>query len=173
MLGSRSLEAAHSPPDLERIRVLEVVFASGVEDRTPLPLRDGVLRSGPLVFWTRLEGRQDALASLRDEKKLPIRHRWWRRSGPFNSPEPAELSHDLALELDLPLSAGTPEAAPLLAREVDERDFFDWRTWSSRSAVRPGTYCVDVVFNDASQVPLGPGVEPNGSERCRFEVTVE
>jgi hypothetical protein len=155
------------------IEVLEIAWSRSVADREPAEPHGDTARAGNLVFWTRLAGREEALAQLRQQNKLPIRHRWWRYRGPATDPDQAMLEHDLAAELDVELSAGEPSRAAQLALETLHRQFFDWRTWSTRPAARPGIYCVEVLFRDNEPVPLAQGVRTNGPSTCRFQIRVE
>jgi hypothetical protein len=73
-IGLGSLSAASTSPEFN-IQVLEVSWARDVVDRTPVNRQaPGSVLPGPLVFRTRLAGRESALQSLRNEGELPIRH---------------------------------------------------------------------------------------------------
>jgi hypothetical protein len=149
------------------VQVEEVTWTGAVRDlqftnRYP----DGSLApAAPIYLWTRMRASRPALAQLQSEGKLPIRHRWIRYLG-------TEPSVDTIKPTDqIGLSVGTSDLVRQLQQEVDDRGWFDWRTWSGKENVRPGKWRVDVVYKTGAPVLCGPnGGEP--LEPCHFSIDI-
>jgi hypothetical protein len=94
----------------------------------------------------RLAGRRTALEELRAKGKLPIRHKW------FKCNEDCAFDQTLAPIDAIPLDVGRAEMLEPLDRELSSRGFFDWRTWSMKRRLRPGTWRVRVVYRDNTPV---------------------
>lgn len=125
-------------------------------DRAPL--------GSPLYLWTRLRGDAAALDALRAGGKLPIRHEWVKYVGPdpdIDTLRPTD-------EIDV---GGVREAViETVAAELSQRGFFDWRTWSRKQNLSPGTHAVRVVYADGS--PVTCRIDGVAARPCVFRIRV-
>ena len=99
--------------------------------------------TAPIVFWTRIRATQEALDSLRQEGRFPIWHKWYVSCGATFR---FDRSEDPIDAIDL-RSAQREMLVQQLQVEVDNRGFFDWRTWSRKEAVSSCWYTIRVVDN--------------------------
>lgn len=120
-----------------------------------VPLRE------PLYFWTRVKGHAEALERLRTEGKLPIRHEWLKLLGPEwiydNTGEPLDA---------IALSVGRDDQLAQLQLELQNRSFFDWRTWSKKDNITRGWWRVSVKYANGEDVLCG-------SKPCRYMIEVK
>ena len=100
----------------------------------------------PIVLWTRVHGANSALESLRKEDRLPIRHVWFVNCGSRYRFD--ELIDPIDV-IDLG-SVSTGTVIQQLQTEVDNRGYFDWRTWSRKESVSTCWYTVRIVDNQDS-----------------------
>jgi hypothetical protein len=107
---------------------------------------DKVLK-GPVSLWTVLSGDEKTLHQLRRRGLLPIQHRWYRAATFAVVPVAVEEFDD-----GEPIRVGTIHHLAKLGAEVAMKGAFDWRTWSCKRALLPGTYLVKVVFSDGTPV---------------------
>ena len=101
------------------------------------------------------------MEELRQNGKLPIRHKWFSYIGtrPYfdSTKEPTDT---------IDLSVGKHEVLSELNAELDNRGFFEWRVWSSKKNVRAGWWRVDVVYADNQPVMCG-------KEPCVYNILVK
>jgi hypothetical protein len=64
------------------------------------------------------------------------------------------------------LSIGRANKVVALQRELQERGYFDWRTWSGKKNARVGRWKVKIVFADNTPVPC------QASLPCDFVINV-
>ena len=162
-LGLRSTAIAAQSPAVE---IAESVWTSSVENlQYTNRIEDGaIVPVAPICFWTRMRGTQEALDQLRAEHKLPIRHRWVRYVGY----EPNIDS--LAPTDEITLGVGASRLVSKLRREVANRGWFDWRTWSMKEHLTPGKWQVSVVYRNGEPVLCSSdGAVPTP---CRFFINV-
>ena len=98
-----------------------------------------------LFLWTRIKGKRLALDQLEREGKLPIRHKWPRRTVLDLVPEGvSEPVNNIAIP-----EARAERLQQQLQAEVGARGYFDWRTWSGKANVRPRMWKVKAFDQDA------------------------
>jgi hypothetical protein len=155
-------ELAHAEDAV--VEIAEAVWTDNVTDadRTyATRFADSVLLRPPLYFWTRVNGRSEALAKLRSEGKLPIRHEWQQLLGPKwiwdNDGEPLDA---------IALSVGREEKLAQLQRELQNRHFFDWRTWSKKDNLTRGWWRVSVKYANGDDVMCA-------GDPCRYMIKVK
>lgn len=136
---------AQTPTD--EVIAVDAVWASAVNGREPADELQPPAAGGPLTLWVRLHGTETALRRL-EQGGLPLRHVWMRKA-------PGGLSSDTApvvideITLDI---AGQDTMKARLRREVEQRGFFDWRTWSTKENLLPGRWYVRLLYADHSPV---------------------
>lgn len=117
----------------------------------------------PLYLWMRVTGGEAALAQLKEEGKLPIRHKWFLERLIGTTPEGVTTMLD-----DINIPAGANRLLEQLQYEVNQRGFFDWRTWSMKEHIRRGLWRVRVVYADGEPVLCGQENVP-----CEFAIRVK
>lgn len=117
----------------------------------------------PLYLWMRVTGGEAALAQLKEEGKLPIRHKWFLERLIGTTPEGVTTMLD-----DINIPAGANRLLEQLQYEVNQRGFFDWRTWSMKEHIRRGLWRVRVVYADGEPVLCGEQNAP-----CEFAIKVK
>ena len=117
----------------------------------------------PLYFWMHVKGNEGALTRLEAEGKLPIRHKWFRRTLTSVNPEGVMQVVD-----NITVPTARVEALHKLKSEVARRTYFDWRTWSMKENIRLGQWRVSVVYADNSPVLCGTNREP-----CEFFIEIK
>jgi len=144
------------------LTVAEAVWASAIgKDKMPQQKYQRQAPLAPLYLWMRIQADEEVLQVLRSQGKLPIRHKWFRsRFGRlyFDQTQRPIDSIDLGI--------GTREKLQKLQLEIDERGFFDWRTWSGKRNMRRGYWRVRVVYADNTPV-LCEG------EPCVYDIKVK
>ena len=111
--------------------VVDWATAGQVEDLCPEDIRDGEISAGTKLYvWMRAAGNKAALERLVDERRLPLRHVWSKKAGPFwNVVETIRVSGDDLSDTDI----------QGLMREASERGFLlDWRTYSNKEHLESG-----------------------------------
>ena len=108
-----------------------------VEDLCPEDIRDGEISAGTKLYvWMRAAGNKAALERLVDERRLPLRHVWSKKAGPFwNVVETIRVSGDDLSDTDI----------QGLMREASERGFFDWRTYSNKEHLESGLWKITII----------------------------
>ncbi|WP_417911768.1 hypothetical protein [Candidatus Electronema sp. TJ] len=100
------------------------------------PHENGGLFSGQkLHLWMKVKGGQEALNVLRSGGKLGIIQRWrYQRYGAQTD------------TIDVSIGGGlSEELIRKLQQEVDQRGYFDWRTWGVKENLKAAEYKVDFV----------------------------
>ena len=127
-------------------------WARGVADSSPVRIHDGTGPRAPLYFWMIYEGNKAALAYIRKNRTLPIRHRWtvWV-AGVGESELP-----DISFTEDIRLSVGnaSKKNMPALVGSVENTGKFQWRTWSMKRNVSRGRWQVEVLYTDSEDSPV-------------------
>jgi len=145
------------------LEINEIVWTDGVdlETKNPMKVYQETAPNGFLCLWMKIRGNQQALEELRQNGKLPIRHKWFSYIGtrPYfdSTKEPTDT---------IDLSVGKHEVLSELNAELDNRGFFEWRVWSSKKNVRAGWWRVDVVYADNQPVMCG-------KEPCVYNILVK
>jgi hypothetical protein len=117
-------------------------------------------RPGPLYLWMEVRGKRQALAHLADEGKLPIVHVWVRYLGQVPVEEEGVPVDKISLDI------GSKEMLSKLRYELNQRGFFDWRTWSMKESVPSHSlWRVFVEYNDGSPVMCD-------GKQCVYEIRV-
>ncbi|MBF0329925.1 MAG: hypothetical protein HQL10_12265 [Nitrospirae bacterium] len=131
------------------ITIVKAVWTSGIDDtKNPVKIyENSVSQPRRLYLWTKVRGGSEALRVLKNEGKLPIRHKWYSYIGPTaefdDSREPIDAVN---------LSVGKKEKLNRLASEVDIKGGFDWRTWSMKVNIHEGWWKVRIVYDDGENV---------------------
>ena len=99
--------------------------------------------NAPIMFWTKVHARQDALESLSKEGRLPIWHQWFVSCGDEYLVDQLEKPID-AIKLG---NISSETIVPKLQSEIKKQGYFDWRTWSEKENVSSCWYRVKVVDN--------------------------
>ncbi len=144
------------------IEVTDVAWTDGVRDHQYLQQYDESAPCQPLYFWMRIQGKQRALERLRAEGKLPIRHKWFKLVGEYKNWE-----ENPELKTAVNLSIGREAQLSKLELELENRAFFDWRTWSMKENVRPGWWRVVLVYADDEPVQCG-----ENNEDCEWDIEI-
>ena len=148
-----------------RITVDDAAFTPAIgTDRQPVQRVDHTAAGDQPYFWTLLSANAATLDQLRRLGKLPIQHAWRRYIGSvvLESADPGKLPGQL--EGDIPLDLGTAALADRLQYEVDHSPThsFNWRTWSRKGTLTPGSWYVFLKYADGKpvicQVVSGTGV---------------
>ena len=98
--------------------------------------------TAPIVLWTKVHATEEALQFLREDGRLPIWHKWFVSCG---ATVRFDVSQDPIDEIDL--GSILRETVEQLQTEVDNRGYFDWRTWSRKDNVSSCWYTVRIVDN--------------------------
>ena len=138
---------AQAPPNRPELFITEFAWTNTVNsernfdkkyvDRGP---------TAPIVFWTKVQATKEALDSLRKDGRLPIWHKWFVNCGATFR---FDVSKDPIDVIDLG-SIPRETAVQQLQIEVDNRGYFDWRTWSRKERVSSCWYTIKVVDNKDS-----------------------
>lgn len=148
------------------IEIAEAVWTREVDPATRKPsasLQSSLART-PLTLWMRIKGYPEAIRQLEHAGKLPIKHRWFRESFSGVTAEGITEMTD-----SITLSAGKKELLAGLRHETEQRGFFDWRTWSTKSNTGKGRWSVAVVYADNTPVLCGEETR----KPCRYFITVK
>jgi len=134
-----------------RITVDDAAFTPAVgDDRQPTQRVNKVAAGDQPYFWTLLSANAATLDQLRQQGKLPIQHAWRRYVGSvaLESADPKKL------EGDIPLDLGTTALADRLQYEIDHtpNHSFNWRTWSQKGTLTPGSWYVFLKYADGKPV---------------------
>lgn len=122
--------------------VSRAAFAGGIEAREPQPRLDAKtsVAPGPVWFWMEVTADAQMLKRLRAQKRLPLRHEWYRSYGGVAGTDQApDFARDLE-EIDDVKLAG-------LAQELTMSDaaVFTYRTSSCRANLPEGNWVVKVT----------------------------
>ena len=101
--------------------------------------------TAPIVFWTKVQATKEALEFLRKDGRLPIWHQWFVSCGATVRFDGARDPIDV---IDLGSIPG--DIIDQLQIEIDNRGYFDWRTWSRKERVSSCSYTIKVVDNKNS-----------------------
>lgn len=125
---------------------------------------DGIRQPGPIFIWMRLSGGEKALSRLENGQGIGLRHKWVRNIG-----RDAEVIVERVLD---PLPAGSINADKIesLRREVTERGFFDWRTWTRRYSIAPSAY--EIFVTDPTLQVIACPPQPS-SAVCSVAINVQ
>lgn len=151
LLTCVSLPAARGQSPALIIKDAELCKRVLSSDREPVEiLENGTdVRRGPVAFWTVLSGDAATLKWLRENGRLPIKHVWVRVGAMSATPEtPDEVGRDPEA-----IRVGTIRHLRRLRAEVAQANKFDWRTWSTKSALLAGKYEIRVTFANDEPVP--------------------
>jgi hypothetical protein len=163
LLGGLGLTGAIAEDAKELLEINEIIWTDGVdlETKKPMTIYQETALKGSLYLWMKIRGNQQALEELRQNSKLPIRHKWFSYIGtrPYfdSTKEPTDT---------IDLSVGKREVLSELNAELDNRGFFEWRVWSGKKNVRAGWWRVDVVYADNQPVMCG-------KEPCVYNILVK
>ena len=131
-----------------QVRIVDWAWTSAVGGHCPNQRRDvsGGLEE-PILLWMRVEGSRAAWEQMRDRQRLPLIHVWeWAPFGMEFSPAGGQdVSDEFSASESIPLHETRPEVIDALEREINGRDFFDFRTWSQKDNVLSGRFQVRVV----------------------------
>lgn len=167
ILLSALLSAPSVHAEQELIEITHAVWTDGVNRATREYAREYQEQApaGSLYLWMRIKAHQGALDRLASEGKLPIRHQWYRESLLGVLPEG---SAETEMIDDIAIPAARKSLAHSLQSEINQRGFFDWRTWSVKQKIKRGTWQVRVVYADYSPVLCGEEHKP-----CEYLINVE
>lgn len=126
------------------IKVERVIWTDGVENREYQRVYQETAPSGPLYIWMRVVGTESALRELEKRGKLPIHHQWILHSY-------VGASYQGVTDM-VKLKIGNPELIDKLNSEISTKKSFDWRTWSMKENIWPGTWEVKVLYNNYEAV---------------------
>lgn len=118
----------------------------------------------PVIFWTRAKGTARTLESLKARGKLPLHHRWIRYVG-----AQAEISRGVITD-DIVAAIGNRRQFDALQLEVDQRGYFDWRLWSEKRNLPPGSWAVRILYADGEPVFCRQSLSALAA--CEFRVLV-
>jgi len=148
------------------LEVAEVAWTAAVQDLqfTNRYADAGRVPLAPICLWMRMRASQKALAQLKAQGKLPVRHRWIRYSG-YDADVETLKPTDM-----IDLGVGTPEVLTGLEREVNDRGWFDWRTWSRKENLIPGKWEVEIVYSTGE--PVLCTADGDHEIPCRYSIEV-
>jgi hypothetical protein len=122
--------------------VSRAAFAGGIAEREAYPALDptSTVAPGPLWFWTEISAGASTLDSLAEQKRLPLRHAWYRTSG-------GAAGDDLQPDFVRELEELDDVMIDKLRRELNLRTsrIFTYRTSSCRTALAEGAWVVKVT----------------------------
>jgi hypothetical protein len=148
---------AHANPPIE----LEATWCAAVNaDREPEQIYSDTVLKPPLVLWTKIRGGDAALKVLREEGKLPIRHKWF-----YFSPWRVKFDGSAIPTDVIDLGVGKKALLDKLQLELAERGFFDWRTWSRKQNLRSGAWLVKISYADGRPVMCD-------NKPCQYKIEV-
>ena len=124
---------------------------------------EGTAPKKPLYLWMHVKGNEEALNHLEAEGKLPIRHKWFRKTRTRVNPEGVMQVID-----SIPVPTARIDVLHKLKSEVAKQSYFDWRTWSMKENIGPGQWRVSVVYADNKPVLCGENRSP-----CEFLIDIE
>ena len=137
---------AQDPPNRPELVVAEFAWTNTVDSEKDFD-RKYVDRgpTAPIVFWTKVHATKEALDFLREDGRLPIWHKWFVSCG---ATVRFDGSSDPIDAIDLGTIPG--DMFDQLQTEIDNRGYFDWRTWSRKERVSSCFYTIKVVDNKDS-----------------------
>jgi len=117
--------------------VVDWAVAGRVRELCPQDRLASPIFGGKKVYvWMRSAGNRAALERLRDEKRLPLKHVWARKSGPrWRVVDTISVTGTIISDVNI---AG-------LSVEAAQRGFFDWRIYSNKSNLRRGQWKVTII----------------------------
>jgi hypothetical protein len=131
------------------ITITKAAWTSGVDNmKNPKEIyKESVSDVQRLYLWMRIRGKEKALEVLDSEGKLPIQHLWIYSTG-MSQVNAGSLRPTDAIDL----TVGKKDKIDKLRSEVNERGFFDWRTWSMKKNITKGWWLVKILYADGSPV---------------------
>jgi hypothetical protein len=144
--------------------VAEWTWSTDVANRVPIHRLTRTVPEGqPLYLWVRFEGGRKALEYLSKHGKLPIVAQWF-----WYPLDTAIADTDTPGEFIDPvnLSVGKSDKLRALQREVSQRGWFDWVTWTLKRNANVGYWKVHLVYADSTPVQCQAGVP------CAFGIQV-
>ncbi|CAK8720829.1 hypothetical protein GMJAKD_10120 [Candidatus Electrothrix aarhusensis] len=127
------------------VEIIDIKWCSSIatsedleKNKEPVGLHEnGSIFSGPkLYLWMKVKGGQKALDQLRQGRRVDIIQRWkYQYYGAQTDPidvsiEGKKLNEDIISKLQ---------------QEINQRGYFDWRTWGTKDNLKAAEYNVDVV----------------------------
>jgi hypothetical protein len=158
--GATALPQADVAPQSENpITEAELVvaqwgFGHSLETARRQPLQGNGVRGRPIYLWMTLNGTQAAVDRMRLGSRLAIEVRW--------TPEDDNARASVA-----ELTIGGPGVADALEQRVRGRGFFEWHSWTWRSALGAGTWTVSLNYPNGQPLLCGQHLQP-----CRFTINV-
>ncbi len=148
------------------VRIADWEWTDEIEDHCPIARRNSDSSFGaPVTLWMRIEGTREAWQRMRNEKRLPLIHVWeWQ---PVGMEFLRDADTSIADEYDpidrILLSETRPSVIEALGREVEDRTFFDLRTWSRKRNLIQAKWRVRVIDQ------TGTTIECAKNLKCDFE----
>lgn len=95
-----------------------------------------VFNGSKLYLWMKIKGDQKALDLLRKGKKIGIIQKWkYQYYGTQTDP----------IDVSIGRNKLNTEVINKLQQEIDQRGYFDWRTWGKKNNLKAETYTVEFV----------------------------
>ncbi len=94
---------------------------------------------------------------------ISIHYKWTRYYG---------IDPDIqTVEAETDINAGSisPEAFLALQREVKDRGFFDWRTWTHNYQNKQATYSVNLLNNEYNDLPCS---HDTAATECKIRIKI-
>lgn len=96
---------------------------------------------GSLYLWMRIRCRQKVLDYIQSNRRLPIRHKWFRLVGTKAFPEFHIRNQDLIRDLN-------EKRIQEFEKELLNKGYFEIKIWSKIENIRMGRWMVKVVYYD-------------------------
>lgn len=149
--------------DEARLDIEKAVWTNRIEDRNYEETFSNIAPVAPLYLWMHVKGSKGTLQRLLDDGKLPIHHQWF-----YHHPHIGVIYDDEPKMIDnIMIPAGNRDLVGKLEREISNRGFFDWSTWSMKENITPGTWVVKVFYAN------GDAVLCNSDKACEYKIKVE
>lgn len=150
------------------IIVENAVWTNAIEDLQYKNAYTDTAPTGSLFLWMNIHGKSDALKKLNEAGKLPIFHKWSRKTiCGTEGINKLSLLDKLSLIDNIPIPAGKKELLEELQNEISMKKYFNWRTWSMKKNAKAGKWIVKVVYSDNSPVKCP------GNKDCVYEITIK
>lgn len=143
------------------IEIIDLKWCSEIKEREPTGIYENGsnFKGEKLYLWMKVKGYQETLDRLRQGKKIGIIQRWnyqylgWKTEDiDISIGKEKQLSHEIIQKLQ---------------QEVDQRGYFDWRTWGYKRNLKSNRYTLnDLDFVDVFYDPLSCEVEQN----CKMNI---
>jgi len=148
----------------EALGVADIAWSTGISEKDPAVRITEAKTGSTLIFWTRIRGTAAVMKELREHGRLPIYHRWIRYIGPQAEPHGSVITDDIVTEI------GHPGRHDALQTELFGRGYFDWRVWSEKRNLSPGTWAVRMVY--ANGEPITCRQASGTLSACEFRIAV-